>query len=176
MFEKTLTSREIYDGVLFKVKTDTVLLQDGNQSIRDVVIHAGAVCVVPVTDDNMVYMVKQYRYPFKCVMLEIPAGKMDIDEIPIAAAFRELEEEIGMRAGTMEYMGDFLPSVAYLTEVIHMYIAKGLTPSHQNLDYDEFVEVEMIPFKDLLEMVMSGEIKDGKTIAAVLKADKLING
>lgn len=172
--EETISSKHIYDGAIIKVIKDTVLLENGKQATREVVLHNGAVCVVAVTEDNMVYLVKQYRYPFKRIMTEVPAGKIDKDENPLDAAHRELEEEIGMKAQEMIYMGEFCPSCAFLTEVIHMYIAKGLTPSKQNLDEDEFLNIEKLPLSEVCNKILNGEIKDGKTIASILKAEKLL--
>lgn len=172
--EETVSSTPIYDGAIIKVKKDIVMLENGQTATREVVVHGGAVCVVPVTEDHMVYMVKQYRYPFQRVMIEVPAGKIDQGEDPLTAAHRELEEEIGMKADEMIDIGEFYPSCAFLTEVIHMYIAKGLTPSKQKLDEDEFLNIEKIPLTQLCDRILKDEIKDGKTIASILKAEKLL--
>lgn len=173
--EETIKSEPVYDGAIIKVTKDTVMLENGKTAQRDVVLHGGAACVVPVDEDGMVYMVRQYRYPFQRVMLEIPAGKLDKGETHLQAAKRELEEEIGMQADEMIYMGEFYPSVAYLTEIIHMYVAKGLTPTKQALDEDEFINVEKISMSELRKQIMNNEIGDGKTIAALLKADIILN-
>lgn len=168
--EKQLSTKVIYDGVIVKLRVDEVELENKEKAKREVVEHCGAVCVLPITDDGLVYMVRQFRYAFSETILEIPAGKLDSpDENPVEAAKRELEEETGLKAKELVYIGDFRPSVAILTEVIHMYVARGLYSGSQNLDEDEFLEVEKYPLEKLVEMVMSGEITDGKTIAAVLK-------
>ncbi len=172
--EETINSTLVYDGVILKVKKDEVMLENGQTAVREVICHNGAVCIVPITEDNMVYMVRQYRYPFSRVMLEVPAGKIDKGEDPLKAAHRELEEEIGMKASELIYIGEFYPSVAFLNEVIHMYIAKGLTPSKQNLDDDEFLNIDKIPLDKLCDMIMSNEIKDGKTIASIFKTKNLL--
>lgn len=172
--EKQLTSKRIYDGAIVHLRVDEVELENGEKANREVVEHCGAVCVLPITDDGIVYMVRQFRYAFGEAILEIPAGKLDSkEENPLEAAARELEEETGLKARELVYIGDFRPSVAILTEVIHMYIAKGLYNGKQHLDDDEFLEVEKYSLDNLVEMVMSGEITDGKTIAAVLKAKLL---
>lgn len=172
--EKQLSTKRIFEGSVIKVRVDEVLLENGERAIREIVEHGGAVCVVPITDDNMVYMVRQFRYAFGETMLEIPAGKLDSpDENFVEAALRELEEEIGMKTNELIYLGDFRPSVAIFTEVIHMYVAKGLYKGAQHLDDDEFLEVEKYPLETLVEMVMSGEITDGKTIAAILKVNTM---
>lgn len=170
LIERGVSSECVYDGVLLRVFRDEIELPNGNFSVRELIIHCGAACVLPIDEQGNVYMVRQYRYPFKRTILEVPAGKLDKGEQPSAAAMRELGEEVGMTAGELIYLGEFLPVVAYATEVIHMYVAKQLTKTNQNLDEDEFVDVEVYPFDTLYNMVLSGEIKDGKTIAIVLKA------
>lgn len=131
--------------------------------------HNGAVCVIPLTADGAVYMVRQYRYPYAMELLEIPAGKLEVGENPDEAAARELEEETGMRAGTIEYIGDYFGSPAILEERIRMYVARDLVPTAQHLDADEFLAVEKIPLDRLVEAVLAGEIPDGKTQVAVLR-------
>ena len=172
--ETHVSTRRIYEGKIINVRVDDVLLPNGNEAVREIVEHNGASCVVPVTDDGKVYMVRQYRYPFARMVLEIPAGKLDAGESPVDAANRELEEEIGMRASELVYMGEFCPSVAYDTEVIHMYLATGLTPSVQHLDDDEFLRVEMYDLDEVVRMAMDNELIDGKTIAAILKAKRIL--
>ncbi|MEG0895550.1 MAG: NUDIX hydrolase, partial [Oscillospiraceae bacterium] len=147
----------------------------GKIAVREYIKHNGAVCIIALTDDNMIYLVRQFRYPFKRVELELPAGKIDEGEAPIDAAFRELEEEIGMKANSMEYLGEFLPTVAYSTEIIYIYVAKELIKSAQNLDEDEFINVELMPLDTLKKMILTGEVCDGKTMAAVLKYINLYN-
>jgi len=174
LYEETISSEKIYSGKIIDLRKDVVRLENGAEATREVVEHNGAVCVVAVDENNMVYMVKQYRYPFKQVLLEVPAGKIDAGETPLEAAKRELEEEVGMRASEFIAMGEFYPSVAFLNEIIYMYIAKGLTPSMQNLDEDEFLKIEKLALGDVCDRIMSGEVKDGKTIASILKASNLL--
>lgn len=168
--EKTISSKNVYDGVLLHVLRDEVLLPDGKNAIREMIVHNGAVCVVPIDENDNVYLVRQYRYPFGTTMLEIPAGKIDKGESPIDAARRELEEEIGMVADSLVHIGDFYPTVAYSTENIHMYVARGLRKTTQRLDDDEFLNIEIMSMQALKEDIMQGKVCDGKTIAAVLKA------
>lgn len=173
--EKQLSSQRIFEGSVIKVRLDEVLLPDGNKAKREIVEHGGAVCVLPIASDKTVYMVKQFRYAFDEVMLEVPAGKLDSKEEPYEnAARRELEEETGLSAEKLIYLGDFRPSVAIFTEVIHMYMAVGLSKGDIHLDEDEFLENYTYPLNTLVDMVMKGEILDGKTIACVLKAARLI--
>lgn len=175
LIEKTLSTKQIFDGIVVKLRVDEVELPDGKTAKREIVEHNGAVCVIPVLDDGRVPMVRQFRYAFNETMLEIPAGKLDTtSEDWEAAARRELSEETGLTAKTLVYLGDFRPSVAIFTEVIHMYMATGLTQGECHLDEDEFLEVEYYQLDKLVEMVMAGEITDGKTIAAVLKAARLV--
>lgn len=173
--ERTVDTKRIYDGKILNLRVDKVLLPNGKESVREVVEHGGAVAVVPVTEDGMVYMVRQFRYPFDETILEIPAGKMDPGEQVWDAANRELEEEIGQKAGEMIYMGQLRPSVAYLTEIIHLYLARGLVKTQQHLDEDEFLNVELFSLDTLCEMVMENKLTDAKTIAAILKAREFLN-
>lgn len=175
LFEKRLSSRQIFDGVVVKLFVDEVELPDGTKSVREIVRHPGAVCVVPVTDNGEVIMVRQFRYAFNQVLLEIPAGKLEPGEDPLRAALRELEEESGVVASNVEYMGELYTTVAIFDERIHMYLATGLTYKDAHPDQGEFLEVEKIPLCRLVDMVMNGEIKDSKTQIAILKAHKIIS-
>ncbi len=169
--EKKLSSNEVFDGKVIKVSVDKVELPNGAESIREIVHHKGAVCVLPLTDDGDVICVRQYRYAHSEALLEIPAGKLEIgDSDPREAALRELEEETGARCKSLKYLGKLYPSPAIFTEVIHMYIATGLTFGKTHPDEDEFLEIERIPLRTLVEMVMSGKIPDSKTQVCVLRA------
>ncbi|MBQ7639333.1 MAG: NUDIX hydrolase [Clostridia bacterium] len=173
--EKKLSSTEIFKGVLLHVFKDEVLLPDGGKGTREYIKHNGASCVVPVTDNGEVVMVRQFRYPFGRVLLEVPAGKLDCaGEDPAEAAKRELREETGAEAKELIFMGEYYPTCAYSTEIIYMYLAKGLTFGETDPDEDEFIETEKLPIEKLVKMVMDGEIKDGKTQAAILKAYNIL--
>ena len=174
--EKVLKSEPVFDGRVINLRVDTVTLPDGNTSIREVIAHPGGVCVMAVDDEENVFMVRQYRYSTKQVLLEIPAGKLEYGEDYFEAAKRELEEEAGVVAENYVYLGYFYPTPAYCEEKIHMYFASGLTKTRQNLDDDEFLEVEKIPYDSLLEMISKGEIIDGKTALAALRAREYIKG
>lgn len=164
-------STEIFKGRVLRLVKDDITLPNGRKSVREVIRHKGAVCVVPVTDKGEVVIVKQYRYPFDEVLVEIPAGKLDtVDEIPLEAAKRELHEETGAVADSIKYLGAYYGSPAILDEKIYMYLAEGLHFGEQELDDDEFVETERIPLEKLCTMIMNGEVPDGKTQAAVLRA------
>ena len=175
LFEKKLSSRQVFDGVVVKLFVDEVELPDGKKSVREIVRHPGAVCVVPVTDENEVIMVRQFRYAFGEVLLEIPAGKLEPGEDPLKAALRELEEETGTVAENIEHMGELYTTVAIFDEKIQMYLATGLSYKNAHPDEDEFLEVEKIPLDTLVDMVMNGEIRDSKTQVALLKAHKILN-
>ena len=149
-------------------------LPDGSQSFREVVDHPGGVCVLALDDQNQALLVSQYRYPYEKVLREIPAGKLEYGEDPTAAAIRELQEETGAVAGDFRPLGELYPSPGYCGEIIRMYLARDLTFGEAHLDEDEFLNLERVPFDQLVEQVLSGEIKDAKTIAAVLKGKLLL--
>jgi ADP-ribose pyrophosphatase len=177
LIEKQIKREEIYDGSIVHVVRDTIELPNGKPATREVCLHIGAVAVIPVTDDGCVIMERQYRYPHSRVFLEIPAGKLDSkDEIPLEAAKRELREETGAIAEKFTYLGKFIPSPAILSEVIHMYLAEGLSFGECDPDEDEFLEVERIPLDKLYSMAMNGEIEDGKTQVAILRVFAMKNG
>lgn len=167
--EKTLKSEYIFEGRVLKLKKDEVLLPNGKTSTREVVEYVPAVGVLPLTEDNKVIMVRQFRYAYKEVLLEIPAGKMDNGETPLMAANRELSEEIKFRSDNIVSMGQIYPAPGSLNEVMHLFYAKNLIPCSAELDEDEFLEVVYIDFDQLKQKVLSGEIKDAKTVSAVLK-------
>ena len=169
--EKTLSEEYIYQGRIIKVRRDEVELPNGHKSVREVVEHSGGVCVLPLTDKEEVIFVRQFRYPYKEVILEIPAGKRDHgEESPLECGKRELAEETGAKAAKYTNLGELYPSPGYCGEVIYMFLATSLTFGDTNPDEDEFLNVEKIPFDKALDMVLSGEIKDSKTQCALLKA------
>ena len=173
--EKQISTEKIFDGVILHVRRDMVALSNGNATVREVIRHIGAVCVIPVTDNNEVIMERQYRYPLDKVILEIPAGKLDApDENRLSAVQRELEEETGYTADEWTEIGDFHPAPAYSDEYITMYLARGLHKGTQNLDADEFLDVYSIPLADLVRDVMEGRISDAKTQVCVLKAARIL--
>lgn len=168
-FEKTLDSREIYNGRILRLTNDTVELENGKQSQREVVHHHGGAGIVPMTEQGEVYMVRQFRYAFGQELLEIPAGKLEAGEDPMAAARRELQEECGLTAGRIEELHPIYPSVGYDTEVIYLYLATDLRRAEACPDDDEFLTIEKWPLARLVEKIMAGEIRDAKTVAALLK-------
>lgn len=176
LIEKQIESKHIFEGVVVDLYCDKVLLPNGNTSKREYIKHVGAACIVPVDKDNNVIVEKQFRYPFGEILTEIPAGKLDSkDEPHLEAALRELKEETGYTANKMTYLGKFYPTCAYSDEVIHMYLATELEKGDQHLDNDEFVEVIKIPLDALVDEVLKGNIPDGKTQTAILKAHLFLN-
>ena len=159
----------LYDGRIIRVERDEVRLEDGTETIREVVRHPGGVCVLALTDRDELLFVRQFRYPYGEVTLEIPAGKLEYGEDPETCGKRELLEECGCTSAQFTYIGHLYPTPAYNTEIIRIFLAEGLQYSRQDLDEGEFLDVERIPFTRALEMVMADEIPDAKTQVAILK-------
>ena len=172
--EKTLSSEKIFDGRILHIRRDAVLLPNGHTSTREVVDHPGGVGILALDGQGNALLVSQFRYPYGEVLREIPAGKLEYGEDPAQAAVRELREETGAAAGRFESLGEIYPSPGYCGEIIRMYLARDLSFGDTDPDEDEFLGLERIPFPRLVEQVLSGEIKDAKTIAAVLKAKLLL--
>ena len=170
--ETTLRSEVKYKGRIINLRQDTVALPDGREALRDVVEHPGGVGILPLDADGNAYMVRQYRSGVQDIVLEIPAGKLDDPGEPkVLCAFRELEEETGFRVESMdklEYLMSLTTTVAFCDEAIDIFVAHNLIPSHQNLDEDEVINVEPCELSDLEEMIYTGKITDGKTIAAIM--------
>ncbi len=167
--EKTLTSEQKFDGKIVKLYVDTVELEDGKRTFREVIKHPGGVCVLPLDGEGNVLFVRQFRYPHQKVLLEIPAGKLEYGESHAECGIRELKEETGCTCDKYEYLGSLIPTPAYCGEVIHMYLARGLHYGEQKLDAGEFLDIEKIPLDKAVEMIMKNEIEDSKTQIAVLK-------
>ena len=172
--KKTLTSDVRYEGPIFTITHDTAELENGKTAVRDVLHHHGGVCVIPITENNEIFLVKQFRYPFQTVTREVPAGKLEKGEDHAVCGRRELLEETGYTCSEYVYLGEMLPTPAYNSEVTHMYLAKGLTFSSQSLDPDEFLDVERIPLAEAVKQVMDGTIRDGKTQVTILKAARIL--
>ena len=173
--EKTLSQKTIYEGRIITVHVDDIELLDGKKSKREVVEHSGGVCVAALTEDKKLKFVRQYRYPYKRELLELPAGKLEKGEDPMKAGIRELEEECGVVADKVISMGQVYPTVAYCSEIIHLFLATGLHETKQHLDDGEFLDVEEIELSKAVQMVMDGEISDSKTVALVLKTAVMFN-
>ena len=174
--EKMVSSETIFEGKIIKVTLDQAQLPDGSLAPREVVYHPGGVAVLALDGDGCVLTVTQYRYPFGRTLLEIPAGKLDSpDEDPYEAGLRELREETGAVPGVYEPLGRILPSPGCYGETLHLYLARDLQMAEQHLDADEFLNVERIPFGEMVRRCLDGEIEDAKTVVAVLKAKALLD-
>ena len=168
--EKQLEKNYIYNGRILNLRRDVVLLPNGKTAYREIVEHNGGVCIAPLTDNDELIFVRQFRYPYMEEVLELPAGKRDsLDEDPKECGIRELKEETGACAKKVIPLGELYPTPGYCEEIIWLYLATGLTYGSQDPDEDEFLELEKIPLEKAVEMVISGEIKDAKTQATILK-------
>ena len=168
--EKTVKSETVYEGRVISLIKDTVTLPNGDTATREVVTHRGGVGVIAEDENGNILFVKQFRYPYKEVVLEIPAGKRDsLDEDPLECGKRELKEETGATAKNFYSLGSLYPTPGYCGEIIWIFAAKGLEFGNQHLDSDEFLNVEKIPLKKAVEMVLEDKIKDSKTQIAILK-------
>lgn len=169
MRERKLSSEMKFDGKLIKVTYDIADV-DGKEAWREVVHHPGASAVVAIDEDNRIIMEKQFRYALNDYLLEIPAGKLDAGEDPLVCAKRELEEETGIIASEWISLGTIATSPGFCNEVIHLYVAKGLSKGEIHWDEDEYVEVERYAFDELLQRIKEEKIKDSKSLSALLLA------
>lgn len=170
MQEKTLASKTIFQGKILNLREDQVLLANGNTSSRLIVEHPGAVAVVPVNQNGEIIMIEQFRKPVEQILLEIPAGKLENGEDPAECAARELIEETGYVAGNWEKLSTFYTTPGFSDEVMHLYLATGLTFLEACPDEDELLQTKIVPLSVALEMINQGEIKDAKTIVGILLA------
>lgn len=170
--EKTIESKRIYDGRIVKLRVDTVELPDGTRATREVVEHKGAVAIVPLIDSDTVVMVRQFRQPANEVLLEIPAGTLEVGEDPDDCAARELLEETGYRARTIHKVFKSYLAPGYSSEMLHTYIATDLLKEIAAPEADEFLETVTIKLDDAVAMIETGEIKDAKTICGLLTAQR----
>lgn len=169
LIEKQLEAHTLYEGKILKLRVDDVLLPDGSQAKREYVSHRGGAAILAIDKQNCVYLVRQYRYAYRQVVEEIPAGKLEEGEDAIVTAARELEEEIGRVAEHIEPLGLIYPTPGYTNEHLYIFLATGLKNTKPHLDEGEFLNVIKLPFEQALKRVVSGEIRDAKTCFALLK-------
>ncbi|MBQ2667946.1 MAG: NUDIX hydrolase [Clostridia bacterium] len=174
LFEKTLQSETKFEGRIITVKLDDVELENGTRAKREIVCHNGGVCVAALTAQDEILLVRQFRYPYKEVLLELPAGKLEKGEDPFEAAKREQLEETGTMGREYIALGNLYPTPGYCGEIIRMWACRVTENREQHLDEDEFLEVERIPLKKAVEMVLNNEIPDSKTQVGILKAAVLV--
>ncbi len=175
LIEKQIKQEYAFKGRIISLRTDTALLPNGNTASREVVEHPGGVGVVALTENGEILMVRQYRYPYGEITLEIPAGKRDKGEDVETTGKRELLEETGATAKTYIPLGELYPTPGYCAEIIWLFAAKDLSFAESQPDEDEFLECEKIPLDTAVNMIMNNEIKDAKTIIAILKLKNLID-
>ena len=170
--EESLSTETVFDGVLLQVQRDRVRLPNGETSGREWIAHPGASAVVPVDAEGRVVLVRQFRFPTGREFWEVPAGKLDEPgEEPLAVARRELAEEVGLAAAEWTRLGATYPAIGYSNEVIHLFLAEGLSDDVRTADDDEFVEPFRVPMAEAVARARRGEIEDAKTCVALLLAD-----
>mgnify|MGYP001320770677 CR=1 FL=1 len=174
MKEKTNSSKVVFKGKILDVRKDGVILPNGKSEIREWINHPGAACCIPIMPDGKIVLIKQYRYAVQKVMIELPAGKLDIGEEPEVCARRELEEEIGYKTNKLKFLTIIHPAIGFTNEKMWIYIAEDLEKTRQNLDNDEFLTLIPTDLEDALGMVWSGKITDVKTMIGLLWADKML--
>ncbi len=172
--ERKVTGKTVFEGHIIQVELDEIALPNGRPAQREVVRHPGGVCVLALDQDGQVTLVRQYRYPMGEHIIELPAGKLDPGEEPSVAARRELEEETGLRAGKLTYLGYLLASPGFCDERLHMFLAQELEQLDSHPDEDEFLDVFTMPYSELLSKVMAGELHDAKSVAITLKTKVLL--
>ena len=165
--EPTLSTRQAFEGRLIKVRVDTISLPGGRTSTREIVEHAACVCMAPILSED-VLLVRQYRKPVEASLLEVPAGAMEPGESPQDAVIRELQEEVGHTAGTLQHLQSFYMSPGYCTAEMHAYLATDLRPAALEPDFDESIQVVRVPLSQIPDLLRSGEIRDAKSIACLL--------
>lgn len=177
LHEETLASEQVFDGKLLDVRRDRVRLPDGNEGVREYIVHPGAVVIIPVLDNGDLLFERQYRYPVGRAFLELPAGKIDPGEEINATATRELLEETGYEAAEWRYLGVMHPCIGYSNERIEIFLARRLTQvSAPQLDHEEFLDILPLSMGEALAAIQAGELTDAKTITALFWAEKILSG
>jgi ADP-ribose pyrophosphatase len=174
--EERISGEDIYGGIFLKMKRDKIALPNGEEAVREYLMHPGAVAVVAILDDGRVLLERQYRYPIAKACIEIPAGKLEIGEDHLLCAKRELEEETGYSAKKWSYIRRIHPVISYSTELIDIYLAEDLVPGKSHLDDEEFLDVFAAPLDQLIGWVEDGEITDVKTTISAYWLDRYRRG
>lgn len=174
--ETTLAGETVFQGNFLHARRDSVRLPNGSLATREYVLHPGAVMVIPLLDDGRVVVERQYRYPLHRAMIEFPAGKLDPGESVLACARRELAEETGYRATQWARAGVLHPVIAYGTEFIDIWFARGLVAGAQRLDAEEFLDVLAVQPEELMHACRSGELTDAKTLTGLLWLQQVLRG
>ncbi len=172
--EKQLSTKQVYHGSFLDVRKDEVELLNGKTSTREWINHPGAACIIPVLPDGKIALIKQYRYPVKAEMIELPAGKLDPGEDPENCARRELEEEIGYITRKLTFVCNIHPAIGFASEKMWIYLAEELVKTTENTDHDEFLEIMPTDLTEAVKMVWAGKITDVKTIIGLLWAKRLL--
>lgn len=165
---ETVSVEIVYQGRAFDVRRDRVRLPNGKVTQLDIVEHVGAVTLVPVDEGNRILFVRQYRHAAGRHLLELPAGTLEADELPIECARREVREETGMAAGNLKKIGEFFLAPGYSTEYMYVYLATDLNSAPLPGDQDEFLYLTPVPVEQAYKLILDGEIKDAKSIAALM--------
>lgn len=166
--EKSLTTNEIYNGRVIKVRIDKVQLADGRETKREIVEHSGGVAILAINDNNELLLVEQYRKAAEQSLLELPAGKLEKGEDPVDCAIRELVEETGYKAEKLKYLFSFYTTPGFCNELLHLYQASCLKEVGVKPDEDEIIENHQLKKEEILNYIKSGKIKDGKTITGLM--------
>ena len=166
--EPTIASKRIYNGKVVGLRVDTIRLPDGQETIREVVEHGESVAIVPVDTEGNVILVRQYRKPVERTLLEVPAGSVEEGEDPVACAQRELLEETGYSASHIEPIASFYTTPGFCTELMHAYLATGLTAGEAQPEFDEQITVLPVPLQEIADLIHRREIQDAKSIASLL--------
>ena len=166
--EKTLSSERLYEGKILNLRVDKVATKDGGMSYREIVEHRGGAAAAALTGDGRIVLVRQFRKPMEAPVLEAPAGKIEPGEDPLETIRRELAEETGYTAGRIDFLTAMYPSVGYTNEIIYIYLARDLLPGEPTFDEHEAMDILEVDFAEAHNMVLRGEIRDAKTVIAIL--------
>lgn len=171
---KRIDRKEVFKGKIFTVAEDTIEFPNGSKAKWDVLLHDGASAIVPIDNDGKIVLVQQYRCVEDGMIWEIPAGKLEKGEDPAICAARELEEETGYKPTKVQKVGSIYTAVGFSDEVVEIFVANGLEKGVRNLDEDEYVNVKKFTLKEVIDMIISGEIKDSKTISAIFTVKEMV--